>query len=70
MAVVCSRWGTMCWANHTSVSSLAGGWLPSSGVAQPATNTAITTQHPSLRRTIAPWRLHAALAADISLVSH
>ena len=26
-----------------------------SGVAQPAANSAITTQHPSLCRTIAPW---------------
>jgi hypothetical protein len=26
-----------------------------SGVAQPAANTAMTIQHPSLRRTIAPW---------------
>ena len=68
IAVVCNRWGTMCCMNHTSMSSLAGGWL-ASGVAQPATNTAMTTQHPSLRRTIAPWLSPARLLAAPSVIS-
>jgi hypothetical protein len=57
----------MCCMNHTSVVSLAGlGALPSDA-AQPAANTAITTKHPSWRRTVPPRLVSARLPAQSAI---
>jgi hypothetical protein len=53
IAVVCSRCPAMCCMNHTSVSSVAAG-RPAPGAAQPAANTATTSQRLHRRRTMPP----------------